>query len=271
MNNKINPTPIKSYSPPKLPTLENARNNRTLLEEMPLRWKRSAALLTCAGVMGTWLLTACEHRSHHGGSGFASYIPQQTEAEVSAGIDNPEYQPHVYTQEDLVFRLHNGGSGAAIYVVHLTEQEAFGIIRSQLELAGLRFDDEPPNFIACKEMSNIGLDLFDSKRNVAIAHVSWEEAYKQFWHRSERDILKEFEAQCNDVTFGVFFNRSTSTDFNAMWHYNEDGEWVSPDPPTEEEIEAVKKCYETRQRLEQDLTQRIEAFVTALRKDGVLQ
>ena len=50
-NNKIKPTPVKAYNAPQIPTLDNVKGDK-----MPLRWKRSAAVLACIGLVGAWTL-----------------------------------------------------------------------------------------------------------------------------------------------------------------------------------------------------------------------
>jgi hypothetical protein len=45
-------------------------------------------------------------------------------------------------------RIHGGGSGASVYVVHFTEAEMLGIIRRNLEAAGLNLSRVTPDYTA---------------------------------------------------------------------------------------------------------------------------
>lgn len=176
---KINP--VESYQPPKIPTLSDLCGNSALLKKLPSRWAKNAAVITCAGIIGASVLVGC--------------------------MGNREL--------DITRRLDHGGfASGPIYVVHLTEQEAFGIVRAQLEAAGLRFDATPPNYTVDYWESAIGLELFDSQRNVAIARIRADEIDSPFvpeWRIESRNswIADEFAEQ-TDIIVGVFYNQGAA-------------------------------------------------------------
>ena len=105
--------PMENYETPKIPTLEETNANSKPLKKLPKRWKKNVAIAAGVGIIGLSAL-------------FGSYM----------------------SNRNLEMRIHHGGMGSAAYVVHLTEAEAFRIIRTRLETAGLTFDAEPPAYSA---------------------------------------------------------------------------------------------------------------------------
>jgi len=168
-NDLLSINPVENYEAPQIPTLSD--DNSAVLKKLPSRWKKKAAVIACAGIVGVSVLSL---------SGCA--ILNNTNNRI----------------DDCDYWCHHGGSGAAMYIVHLTEQEALNIVRSQLEAAGLNFSAEPPNETVEVDRRNISLDLFDGERNVAVAHVNtWREANL---------FVEKWECDCDDldITIGVF-------------------------------------------------------------------
>jgi len=267
--------PMQDYTAPEIPTQVEANTTPTLLQKLPHRWRKHAAVVACAGF--AFALTGCQ--THHGGDGGGvPYVGQHTEQDISPPSPPPLPLPFIYTQvveQDLVFRIHVGGTGFATYVAHLTEQEAFSIIRLQLEKAGLRFGDTPPPYIAPRPpqedmppnplffpISPVSLDLYDRTSGVAIAHLSNAQTYPRFSpvRGGLADVLTaEFSAQNRDMVFGVFYNAMESLSAVRDW-----GTWEELPEPTAEEIEA------RRPGLHDRLHDQIDAFIALLQAEGIL-
>ncbi|MCL2874515.1 MAG: hypothetical protein FWE29_06270 [Defluviitaleaceae bacterium] len=176
-----NLNPVENYAPPKLPTLNDAQNDTALLKKLPLRWKNSAKVIACIGIIGVGSVTL---------SGCSSLWSEQPGIAVFDTIP------------------HHGGSGPApIYIVHLTEQEAFGIIQAQLESAGLNFNAAPPDYTVELGGQNISLELFDEDKGVAIAHIREENLrFPENGWRYVESVAEEFAKKANDISIGVFYN-----------------------------------------------------------------
>jgi len=258
-----NLTPVKSYTPPKLPTFKNTRNNPALLKKLPFRWQNNKKIITCIGIMGVGVITlpGCTERAHNGGGPYAPiYVTAPTEQEAR----------YTYVvEEELKLVTHNGGSlEPPIYVVHLTEQEAYGIIRMQLEAAGLNFGAAPPQYYVDSvfQWSDIVLDLFDADKNVAVTNISWEDRNREFM-RGGRDlteaVTEEFAKQSDSLSVGVFYNPGETLRLPSQ----DTVDW--PPQPSDEEIAEAK--VEARPILEAQLTAQIQEFVDFLRSEGILE
>jgi hypothetical protein len=280
----INPQPMKIYTPPQLPTFADVRGNpahAAVLKRLPLRWKKSAAILAIAGVVGTIALTGCgstelddSGNPAASGSGAASGGGSENSSISGGGANSanpahsldPNYVPHVPVQEDLELRLHSGGSGSAVYIVHLTEAEALGIVRSRLEAAGLQFTAEPPDVVAGSDGwtddAEVTLDLFDPVRDVAVALMSWQQNNINFFRHGDGhiEVRREFEEQI-DSTVGVFYAPG-----QMIQNGRDEGELLPP--PTDEQLAAATP--EARTALESRLTEQIDAFIASLRGAGVI-
>jgi hypothetical protein len=230
-----------------------------ILDRVPKRWKNHAAVMVCVGFAGVFSLTGC---------GLRGYVGSESPGGEGVGV------PYAITevqQDELVYRIHHGGSGSAVYVAHLTEQEAFGIIRAQLEEAGLRFGAAPPAFTVPPDESAprmgegfVWLDLFDEDKNVAVARLGWEQSHQPFsWggQMFAEYIRQEFDKQTSDITFGVFLNPGA-----FMWPaWDWSGEQVlDVAPPTADEVAAK------RPELEANIAAQVEEFVLILREAGIL-
>jgi len=263
--------PMEGYEAPKVPTLQDVHKNPTSLKKLPKRWAKNAAVLGCVGVLGATTFAGCieTEQPHHGGAGFSNYFAYPTEQEV-------DREPYVSQGEfELAIRLHHGGSGWAGYVVYLTEQEALGIIRTRLEAAGLRFGDDVPNYTAFSDdgwMPRVGINLFDAGNNVAVSHLTWSDNNTPFIHRITDQVIESFENQ-TDVNVGVFYTSGFFPGWDAMgnWAEDEDGRMIHipHDPISDEEMAQARG--EARPILEEHLNEQIEAFITFLRSQGIVE
>jgi hypothetical protein len=258
MKNSIGVNPVKTYEAPNVPTFNETRKDSEFLKTLPLRWKKNAAVITAIGLMGTFVFAGCAEQT-------ASYPVDDDIPFIYTG----------YTEDELIFRLQVGGAGGAAYVVHFTEQEALGIIRMQLEMAGLRFDAEPPNYIADSDESgrgtNTSLDLFDEKRSVAIAYLNWDNSNKAFRERGQRiadEIAQDFEKQDKNITFGVFHTPGVYQQDMIYYQWDEDGNFISYFEPTDDEIEQAK--INSRPELEERLNEQINSFIEFLQREGII-
>ena len=206
-HNLLNITPVETYTAPSIPTLDEACGDTALLKKLPSRWKKNAAVIACAGIIGMTALTGC-------------------------GVLNDRYDDWIH---------HGGAASAPMYVVYLTEQETLSVIREQLEAAGLNFDAEPPNYTAeVRSWLTVGLDLFDSERNVAIASGVMSRNFAE-------QAVEEFAKQ-TDITVGVFLNYE-----EEFWNR----------PTDEERVEILAG-------IENHLIVQVQEFIELLRDKGIL-
>jgi len=208
-NDLLSITPVESYTPPQIPTFADGENS-AMLKKLPVRWRKNAAIFACAGIVGASVLTGCGN---------------------------------VRTRHD--DWLHHGGAGVSpMYVVHLTEREALGVIRAQLEAAGLNFDDPPPDYVVdvmFRQMigygtANVDMDLFDSERSVAVVHVA-------AWFGGNLQI-----EQIGDTTVGVFQSETIE-----KWERTSSAERL-----------------ESRELIAENLTTQVREFIEFLRAEGIL-
>lgn len=231
---KLNP--VKNYTSPKLPTLQDTCGSSEHLKKLPKRWQTHAKVIACAGLLGVGALAL-------GWTQLSNY-------------------PAV-TRERLMVSSHIGGAvGNPIYVVHLTEQEAFGILRMQLEAAGLNFNSPPPDYTVYRRGwgSDVTLDLFDEDRGVAIANISWEDSHLPFmaWGSGlAQGTVREFAELTSDISVGVFYNPG---------HTVRTFRWGRPGPG---EMLAARAT--ARPLLEANLTAQVQNFIDFLQSEGILE
>jgi len=319
--------PVENYKAPQIPTREDT--SPVLLKRLPSRWQRNATVIASLGFAGAFMLTGCasplsslEARTHNGGfvaSPF--YVAYPTEQDTNRLEDDlihhggtaqyPLYVVYPTEQEiseriaeaELNLRVHFGGSGSGpFYVVHFTEQEALGIIRAKLEAAGLNFDATPPEHAVEFWPGDVGLDLFDEEKGIAIAHISWEDSNMPFTGLTRSvltDYLTEkFAEMENDILVGVFYNHGETIgegkwwereygrpeapdwidengnlieEFIPDWWSESDREWWESrvwwgaDGPTPEAIEAARPA------LKEHINTQVQEFIDFLQAEGILQ
>jgi len=222
----FNINPVKTYNQPNIPTFKD--NNPTLLKKLPKRWQHNAKVIACMGVIGAFTLSGCGTTDLSDIDIVQTLRRTQISSRPNNIVHDLGYAQGAYSgyrEDELLFRLHTGGGGASFYVVHLTEQEAFGIIRARLEAAGLEFGATPPNHTIEWGTHEVSLDLFDSQKNVAIAHLSWLGASRGFMpseHMLAAYLEEQFAEQVNDTTIGVFYNPGRGLGGNILRENIED-------------------------------------------------
>jgi len=273
-------SPVKSYDPPKLPSLAEVRNDPAFLTALPERWKNNAKVLTCMGLIGASMasLSGCVDEAlppdrpplHHGGAGG---VPVYTEGQTEQDVDEPEYFiPTQVITEDLVLRAHYGGSGAGpFYVIYLTEQEVMSIIRSQLEEAGLRFNAAPPDNIVevqddfSMHIDKYTLEWYDEDNAVAVGSVG---TGTRRWFADH--VENAFNEQDTDFSVGVFYTPGLSPHekFGYVWDMQIDEEnWAIIEPDEDEVADAKERA---RPILEEQVNEQIRNFINFLISEGIL-
>ena len=267
MKNQFSITPIKNYSAPNLPTLAESKNNTAMLKKLPIRWTKKAAVVAYLAFAGTIALTSCRE-THHGGAGWAPYYVQYpTEQAVPVTPEDLQLQLDAV---ELQYSTHWGGAiTGPFYVVHITEQEVLGIIRTKLEIAGLKLGDTPPNDgINLGELGTFALDLFDEEKGVGISHITQAKYYRQWLtggNRLVEKVTEEFAAKDGDITVGVFFSPREYIHENLRWWDWEDETYT----PTAEGIAQIQA--EAKATLVERLDEQVQAFVELLTGQGLLQ
>jgi len=134
------------------------------------------------------------------------------------------------------------------YVVYLTEQETLGVIRAQLEEAGLNFDGEPPLLQYYDEWLEenrlIQTALFDEQRRVAVLLQIMDE---ELW-RPKNSLAFRLNQQHNDLIIGGF--DVPGRGFLAT--------------PSDEELEQARG--QNFERLAED----VQNFIRRLENEGIL-
>jgi len=241
-----NITPVETYNPPRIPTLAQ----KPSLCELPKRWARNAAVVACIGVLGASALAGCASAVDYDDGDYTTTTTYSTTAEIypesttytytatTAQTGHAPAAPVAYSELDFNVRMHGGGSGSAFYVVHLTEQEMQGIIRAELERAGLRFGATPPSLALTVNRDDFSLNWFDRQRNIAVLLIGWEESNRGFSPRSAehaQHVQSQF-AQLTDISIGVFYNPGETAGQPRNWLGDEPRE---PIAPTNDEVMAV--------------------------------
>ena len=253
------PTPVTKYQAPDFPTLEELGEQPDLLKQMPHRWKKNATILACLGLIAPLTLSSC-----------GTLLPNQPTHPISndsttGNYDNGFITGHYipFTYDDLEIRLHGGGAGFASYVVYLTEQEALNFIRYQLEQAGLRFGDMPPDYTATVGFHTsehyVGIDLFDGQHGVGVTFLDREDSAIPFHgmgHHIANTVAERFSEETDDVIVGVFYTSLAGTGMGRNTRL------------TNRRIRNAQ--IEARPIIEENLIQQTEEFIELLRRKGVL-
>ena len=235
-------TPLENYEAPSLPTYADDKPN--LEKKVPSRWKNKAMVATAIGLLGTATLASCDRNA-----------TRQNELPNLSFLND---QQHCW--------MHHGGSGGApLYVAYLTEQEAIGIVRAELELAGISFtEDAPPYHIEIDDtevwgdIHHVGINLFNEVHNIGLSIVEPDVFHIPF-SRFEMDevsgqIEHEFEENYPDLSLGLFCNPTSW----IGWGYGDD-----------DAVTAEEKA-EARERLVANLVDQVQAFTHQLREAGII-
>ena len=231
--------PMKNYKTPDYPILEYANDDASFLKKLPQRWKKSAAVFICIGLLGTSSLSGC------------SSIDEGNMVSDYEQVDIINFE-----SSDLVVRTHHGGAGAgggSFYVVYLTEQETLGFIRAQLEAVGLNLNADLPSY----EHPNgwdIDFTFFDKERGVAIIFSGeWP------WGLSKLESIidEEFLEQHNINAIGEFFCYGVVVGWGGFSRLNA-------------RLISSRQSSSQRTTLNESLADQVQEFITQLRTEGIL-
>ena len=286
--------PVKSYTPPNLPTQEEA--NLAQLKKLPSRWQKNAAVIACMSFVGAVTLSGFSYavdyanRPHQDTAVYAQSQQREEQSEQNGQIEPTQLQAAIAAAE-LDIRIHIGGRAfVPFYVVHITEQEALAIIRAKLETAGLNFGTTPPDNTVSTGWQSAGIDLYDEEKGVAISQISWEINSMGFGasplgdgHLAER-TAREFSQQLEDTTVGVFFNPGKrfgmSYTLQELWQTDEFrgriGELADQSITDhernlrEEGFATPEAAAEAKEILIDRLLTQVQTFIDFLQEEGIL-
>ena len=243
---------MEEYKTPELPTYADDKPN--LDKKIPQRWKNKV-LIAGIGLLTTVTFTGCGSLSAAIHDERQSEI--QNEIQIWSGWNNQGCWMH-----------HGGSGGAPLYVAYLTEQEALGIIRAQLEEAGIPFDDALPSYsIEVDEtdlrgqLHHIELSLFNENNNIAISIInpqSFSIPFSSRWGMEEvgKEIANEFEQQYPHISVSFFCNPD-----GWVGNWGRDGNTNV----TNRERRAA------RQSLIDNLVIQTQGFIEHLREEGIIE
>lgn len=269
-------TPVKSYTPPTLPSLESS--NPELLKKLPSRWQKKAAILAGLGVFGLLAFSGCDKYHDRARSRYEQLAMQQLEAAQTA-LAAAHAQLETTT---LDVRSHFGGGGSGpFYVVYFTEQEALAFIQAKLEAAGLNLSANAPGYeVNQGGWFDLGLSLWDEQRRVGISHITWENNNQQFFSHGGDDLARrasqEFAQQHEDISVGVFFNPDEMLfgSWDDMLEFGLYHPWDENFDREEYETQRDKIIAERkeggRQALIDNLTNQVQEFINSLQREGIL-
>jgi len=260
-------TPVEAYTPPKLPTLAN----KPPLSELPRRWARNAAVVACIGMLGASALAGCGTAASNGNDAYPTQPTTQYVFTTAPADETP-----------LDITVHHGGAGGSpFYVARLTEQEALGILRAELEAAGLRFGAQPPA-VQWDDIptwwfeldANQPLTFYDDERNVGILFDNDERSHRTrvqwSWQwADERDDL--FAQITEQVRFpvGLFYSPWQNLDGRPSLEGRISSPplgadpWVARPPSDAAKTAAVEV-------LRDALQEQAQTFIAFLQAEGVL-
>jgi len=278
-------SPVEDYIAPEIPKL--GENHSDLLKKIPSRWQKNAKIIAGLGLVGIFALSSgCGvadsengHR-HMQGSSIRELRPNNIEHDL--WYTHRSYSG--YSEANMSIRLHTGGGGSSGYMVHLTEHEAFAIIRTRLEAAGLVFGATPPEeaklvfpepqigdsddntgWFLRRDYGDVELDLFDVQKGVGLVNVRWLGSSRSFMP-SERELARRIEElfveRVDGIIVGAFYNPGMSAG-GSEWSDNT-GWWV-PIRPSNDEAE------ESRPILVGQLIRQADMFVARLQSEGILE
>jgi len=209
-NDFLKITPMKEYNTPSLPTLEESKPE--LLKKVLLHWKNKAIIAAVTGLLGMVIFSGCSI-----------------------------YEGLTATNEQQL-------CGLATHQAFLAEQEValVGIIKSQLEAAGLDFDESLQSYYIQIEWAWAKIVLVNEDLDLRIALVNYRSG-------SEDGRLEFIE------NVGEQFIKDFGIDVDAFFFSPADGglllEWSE----------------ESRAEFEADLAYQVQGFIEELREDGVIE
>jgi hypothetical protein len=178
---------------------------------------------------------------------------------------------------ELTVKAHQGGAGSGpVYIAYFTEQEALSIIRAELEAAGLKLNDTPPDYTAFDSNTSrrYGLDLFDGEKGVAVAYLAMDAADEDWrwrWNDEKNTsvrIEREFRRKYEDIIIGVFYGQWERVgNGRPSWA---DQDWASELEYTVKEVTDETKA-EAREILAERLAEQAQAFIRSLQRRGILE
>ena len=263
-NNDLQAHPVETYTPPNIPTLDDAQDTQ-LLKTLPSRWKKNTAVLAClgfAGVLGLAGYTALHNRRPN----MPYYLVQ--EYPYDAAMANIQ-------AAELELRVHWGGFGSGpFYVVHITENEVLAFVRARLEAAGLVFSDpaadtfwsehdgsQGPFLLPCTDIG-----LYDALNNVAVIRIIRIDPFRIFnreWHEPTKDA---FSTTFADTTFGMYYN-PTAIIGRARYSWRQTR---SPNFRPRHNYARDRAMERERPALIENLSAQIDEFIAQLKAEGII-
>jgi len=274
--------PVKKYAPPEYPTLADAQREPALLRRLPPRWEKNARVAAAAGLLGAITLTSCG-------------IFKSSDTGY-----NPESANFLNVAPIFAYGEGTGAIGCDMVAppVFLSEQEALAIIKNEAESNGLKFNAAPPGYVATdnkpKEISQyswdnpkyllgggeIGLDLYDSEKSVAVAYIPMESAGEVYpdpdGARSSVEIFRprelaelaagDFAKQKGDIAVGIFY------DPGQDWGSDEQTRLVAGLYETKGDWSEKLAQYESEAKIlaEENLRAQIRDFIEWLQAQGII-
>lgn len=257
-DNMITLMAMDDYTSPNMPTLVEAKPQ--LLKKVPSRWKNKAVIAVATGIFGTTALIGC-------------VAPTPTFTPIE-DIEEPLLVAPIRMETYYCSDLHHGGSGSApIYVAYLTEQEALGMIRNQLEAAGLTLNEvSPQQYVRIDdvytELGNFGEvhTTFSAVENDIALHFFVEEiqmgivvVHSWYWWLGapcttevRERIIQRFWHEHGIVVHVLFDSGAGVHDWQTEEWDDEVGEWVL----IEEDLN--DRAYRIA---EEQFTEQIQAFI----------
>jgi hypothetical protein len=283
--NDINITPVKKYASPKYPTIADAQCAPLLLRKLPSRWEKNAAVVAAVGMLGVMSLTSC------------GILDSKT-----AGY-NPNSENFLNVAPVFVHGEGTGSMGCMMIAppVFLSEQEAIAIIKSMTEDSGLNFSASPPEYIATKNQAehltqyswegtryilgdgNVGLNLYDDKKGVAVSFISmenaelryvnfkdevtWESSVSSYSPRELAELtVEDFAQQNGDIAVGVFYD--PGKDWESEEHQRILDEYNDSEKDWEEKMTQYEN--EVKLLIEENLRAQVRDFIEWLQGQGII-
>ena len=184
--------------------------------------------------------------------------------------------------------------------VFLSEQEALAIIKGVAADAGVNFGDRPPKYTATQNNGNrelyngrengivlgdgnIGLDLYDGEKNVAVAYISMNEAEEKYLPGEDGSVMmssvtsyrprelaemtvEDFAQQNGDISVGVFYDPGVS--WESEEHKRILDEYYNSEKNWDEKVAQYEA--DTKQLIEEDLRAQVRDFIEWLQGQGII-